>query len=87
MKLGQNVYFDDRNMIVLPFFTFFWKFPDFSRFPDFSPKIAIFGQLWPKIPDRETSSTTPNVFISQLLLYIYHLVKELSLYQLLFSSY
>ena len=27
MKLGQNVYFNDRNMIVLPFFTFFENFP------------------------------------------------------------
>ena len=41
MKLGQNVYFNDRNIIVLPFFIFFWKFPDFSRFPDFFPRKAI----------------------------------------------
>ena len=51
MKLSQNVYFGDKNMLIL---FFFWKSPDFSRFPDFSQKMAILGQLWPKIPDRET---------------------------------
>ena len=38
MKLGKNVYFNDRKMIILPFFLF----PDFSRFSDFLPKNGNF---------------------------------------------
>ena len=39
------------------------NFPIFPGFHDFSPKKAILGQLWPKIPDPETQFTSPNVLI------------------------
>ena len=42
MKLGQNVYFDDESMVILPFYILYENFP---IFPDFLPKIAISGQL------------------------------------------
>ena len=46
MKLGQNVYFDDRNMIVLPFFSFFENFPISRFFPKNSNgKILGFSKL------------------------------------------
>ena len=58
MKLGQNVHFNDRNMSKLYFLKFFQNFP---ILPDFPPKMAIFGQLWPNIP--KTRLTPPNELI------------------------
>ena len=57
MKLGQNVYFNDRNIIVLPFFIFFGNFPIFPDFPVFPQK----WQFW-VIPDRETLSIGRGLF-------------------------
>ena len=39
MKLGQNVYINDRNMILLPFSTLFENIPIF-------PDLPIFHQKW-----------------------------------------
>ena len=68
MKLAQNVYLNDKIMDIA-LFQFFLNFPIFpiSRF---FPKILIFGQLCTIILDEDTPPTTPNVFISKLLLYI-----------------
>ena len=70
VELGKNMYFNNKSMIILSFFIFSWKFPNFSL------KVIILGQLLPKIPDRDTSTITPNVLISKLLLYIYHSMKN-----------
>ena len=64
MKLGQNVYFDDRNMIPLPFFTFFEKFPIFPDFPIFPQKWQFWVNFDPKFPIGK-----PN---QQLQMFLYH---------------
>ena len=53
MKLGQNVHINNGNLFKL----------SFLNIPDFPPKMAILGKLWPKIPDRETKLPPPNVLI------------------------
>ena len=72
MKLDQNVQFNDKNLLKSSFFNICQNFPIFPDFQIFSPKMAISGQLWPKIPDRDTQLAPSNVLICNLLLCIYH---------------
>ena len=60
IRFGQNVHFKDRKLFKLSMFNFFRNCP---KLPDFSPKKAILGKLWSKIPDRGAQFTPPKVLI------------------------
>ena len=56
MKLGQNVHFDDRNLLELPNLNFFQNFPIFPDFPIFPQKRQFWVNFGLKFPIGKPNS-------------------------------
>ena len=86
-KLGQNMHFIGRYMVLLPFL-FFLKISKFFQISHFYPKNGIFGSTVTQITQSgHLINNSKGTNIKATTLYIYHLVKESSLYQLLLLTY